>query len=328
MDTTITGLPELEDALAQQGQKQISEYVLAILEHYKQKDPVGIPGAPIPDPMDIPPLSHSFSVGRMNFENVKVYSLSQFRVDHVTADLAAMQVDAAISIDVLTVLGNYTLSTWLSRSQGPFTVKLSGVFVQAVTRLEVERGGQLEAQEMNMDITFKNIAMNFERLGFFASVFEGVMNSVGTFVFDSIKPFILSEVNTNLRKDVNKQVKLLPQRFPNSISPFDQLMAEARHKVRERGYDPFKIDDYNYTAGIFTIQMTHTWLTGLSSFYRMGNVTFQIRNHTLYLDAEVGTQRLRGTTNWEVAVVGGMMSRAGTSAFSVEHVKVITKTAI
>ncbi|KAB0801172.1 hypothetical protein PPYR_05526 [Photinus pyralis] len=306
----------------QLGEKKISEFVREIIEHYKQEDPIGIPGVPIPEPLDIPPLTHSFSVGRMNFENVKLYGLPKFRIDHVTADLAKMQVTAALRIDVLNVLGNYTLSTWLSRSQGPFTVQLSDVYVEAIAKLEVDDEGRLEAQDMNMDITFKNIAMNFERLGFFASVFQGVINSVGTFIFDSIKPFILSEVNTNMRNDVNKQVHQIPLKFPNSISPFDKLLSEARSKVRELNYDPFMLDDYNYTATLFTLDMTHTWLTGLSTFHRVGNMTFEVRNHSLYLSVEVGTQQLKGTTHWEVGVVGGVMSRAGTASFSVEYLKV------
>ena len=43
-------------------QKKLSDQVREILEHYKQEDPVGIPGAPIPDPMPIPDMRHSFSL--------------------------------------------------------------------------------------------------------------------------------------------------------------------------------------------------------------------------------------------------------------------------
>ncbi|XP_018326979.1 uncharacterized protein LOC108738193 isoform X3 [Agrilus planipennis] len=303
-------------------EKKLSDYVLTILEHFKQKDPVGLPGAPIPDPMDIPPMTHSFSVGRMNMKNVKLYGLKKFRIDHMLVDLAAMQVEVRINIKKLHVFGNYTLSTWLSSSNGPFTVNLTNVFVKGIARLEVERGGHLEAQEMNMDINFKDISMNFERLGFLASVFQGVMNSVGTFVFDSIKPFLLTEVNTNVRKDVNKEVQKIPQKFPNSISPLDQLMAEARRKVRDMGYDPYKVDDYNQTVGLCTIFMTHTWITGLSSFHRVGNITVELQNSTFYINMEVGTQRLEGTSHWEVSLIG-MLSRAGKIKFTVEYITVL-----
>lgn len=221
--------------------------------------------------------------------------------------------------------GTYTLSSWFSRSQGPFTVKLSNVYVEGIAKLEVERDGRLQAQEMKMDITFQNIAMNFENLGFAGSLFQNIINSVGTFLFDSIKPFILNEINNNVRGDVNKKISAMPQRFPNSISPFDQMVAEARKLVRHRGYDPYELPDYNHTFGLATIHMSHTWLTGLSSFYRVGNITFEIRNHTLYTGLDVGTQELQGQSHWEATLGGGIISRTGVVKFTIDyfHVQVV-----
>ncbi|XP_018568650.1 uncharacterized protein LOC108908942 [Anoplophora glabripennis] len=305
-----------------QTEKKFSETVLSMLDHFKQPDPVGLPGAPIPDPMDIPNMKHSFSVGKMTFFNVKLYGLKNFRIDHINADLSAMKVEAALTIEKLDVIGNYTLSAFFSKSKGPFTVVLTKVYVVAIASLEVERKGQLEAQEMDMDIKFKDISMDFKGLGFFANMFQGVMNSVGTFVFDSIKPFVLKEANTNIRNDVNKEVKKLPQRFPNSISPFDQLIAELRRKVRDKGFDPYKVQDYNSSAGVFDIYLTHTWLYGVASFHRTKDIKFELRNKTAHMLVEVGTQRLMGTTNWDISFVAGMLSRAGTASFTVEYIRV------
>lgn len=316
--------PEEQQELFKEGEKKMSEHILEIIEHYKQEDPVGVPGVPIPEPLDIPPLKQSFSVATMNFKNVKLYGLSKFRIDHIESDLAAMQVKAGLRIKTLDVFGNYTLSSWFSKSQGPFTVKLSNVYVEGIAKLEVEKDGKLKAQEMKMDITFENIAMNFENLGFAGSVFQGIINSVGTFLFDSIKPFILSEINNNIRGDINKQISTLPQTFPNSISPFDQIVAEGRKVVRERKYDPYYVPDYNHTIGLFNVYMTHTWLTGLSSFYRVGNVTFEIRNHTLSAGVDVGTQKLEGKSHWEITIGGGMISRAGTLSFTIDYFNVQT----
>lgn len=282
---------------------------------------MGIPGAPVPDPMEVPPFSHSFSVGLMRFKDVKLYGLSMFRINYTKVDLASMQVDAALYIEKLHVFGNYSLSTWLSTSSGPFTVNLTDVNVKAQARLEVEREGHLETQEMAMDIVFRDIAMNFENLGFFATMFQGIINSVGTAVFDSIKPFILSEVNTNARRDINKELKKFPQTFPNSISPFDQVVAEARRKVRNMGYDPYKVEDYNNSVGVFEIQMSHTWVTGLASFHRVGNVSFALRNNTVQADVQIGTQRLQGSSHWMVSLIG-MLSRAGMVTFTVDYLKV------
>lgn len=312
----------LDDSALKDEEKKLSEYVLTILEHYKQNDPVGVPGVPIPDPMDIPPLAHSFSIGRMNFKNVKLHGLKKFRIDHVNADLAAMKVEAALKIDQLQVFGNYTLSTWLSSAKGPFTSNLTKVYVKAIATLEIQRNGQLEAADMNMDITFKDIKMDFKGLGFFASVMQNVMNSVGTFVFDSIKPFILAEANTNIRKDVNEKVRQFPQKFPNSITPLDQLIAEVRKKVRNAGYDPYFVNDYNNSVGIFDIYLTNTWVYGISSFHRTKNIILEINNHTVHALVEVGTQKMLGTSHWEILLPAGIMSRAGTVAFSVEYIRV------
>lgn len=314
-DKNVTALAE----------KKVSDQVRAILEHYKKDDPVGLPGAPVPDPMPIPDMRHSFSVATMQFRTVNVYGLSKFRIQHVKSDLAAMQVSVGLRIEKLEVLGNYTMSTWFSRSSGRFNVTLSNVYIEGHAKLEVERGGQLQAQNIDMDIVFQDIAMNFENLGFMGSIFQGIINSVGTFLFDSIKPFILSEVNTNIRGDVNKHIRALPQRFPNSISPLDMALAEARRQVRDMGYDPFHFPDYNHTVGIFRVDLTHSWASGISSFYRVGNVTVTMEDNIVNVGLHVGTQRLEGRCLWEVSVGGGLLSRAGSSSFTVEYIQAKTE---
>lgn len=307
------------------GEKKVSDQVRAILEHYKKDDPVGLPGAPVPDPMPIPDMKHSFSVATMQFRTANLYGLSKFRIEHIQSDLAAMQVIVGLRIETLEVLGNYTMSTWFSRSSGRFNVTLSNVYIEGHAKLEVERGGQLQAQNIEMDIMFQEIAMNFENLGFMGSIFQGIINSVGTFVFDSIKPFILSEVNTNIRGDVNKQIRALPQRFPNSISPLDMALAEGRRTVRDMGYDPYHFPDYNHTVGIFRVDLTHTWSSGISSFYRVGNVSVRMEDNVVFVGLHVGTQRLKGQCLWEVSVGGGLLSRAGSSSFTVEYIQVKTE---
>lgn len=154
-------------------EKRLSDNVLQILEHYKQPDPVGLPGAPIPDPMDIPRLKNRFSIGTIEMFNSKMYGLSKFRMKHIFVDINAMKVEAALTIDILNVKGNYTLSTWISRAKGPYSVNLTHVNVIAKASLEVERNGQLEAQDIDMDIAFKDISMDFQGLGLFASMFQG-----------------------------------------------------------------------------------------------------------------------------------------------------------
>ncbi|XP_046738918.1 uncharacterized protein LOC124407122 [Diprion similis] len=306
-----------------EGENRIKEQLRVILEHYQQEDPVGLPGAPIPDPMAVPDMKNSFSVYTMELKNIHVYGLSKFRIDHIHSDLAAMQVEVALSMEALDIRGTYTLSSWFAgNSAGNFTVKLTGVEVNGVARLEVGQSGRLQAQDIDMDLTFVNIDIDFQNLGLLGSVFQSLLNSVGTFIFDSIKPFILQEVNTNVKGEVNKQISQLPQYFPNSISPFDMAVAEARNQVSRMGYDPFMLKDRTQSVGVFTATTSHTWLTGLASFYRMGNITLTMKNGTVYAGIDVGTQEIEGSTHWEVSVIGGVLSRLGTVSFTVEYVRV------
>lgn len=326
VNNTSSSLMDKDKAvLMAAGEQRLGDQIRAILKHYQQDDPIGLPGAPIPDPMPVPDMKHSISMYTMNFKNINVYGLTKFRIKHVESELARMQVCVAVRIDNLHIRGLYTVSSWLSRSAGNFTVELTGVNVEGVARLEVATDGKLQAQDIDMDLTFEKIDLDFKNLGFFGSIFQGVINSIGAFLFDGIKPFILKEVNTNVRGEVNKQISQLPQYFPNSISPFDMAIAEARKQVSQMGFDPYKLEDYTSTFGVFTATSSHTWITGLASFHRMGNITISMEDGTVYAILDIGTQELEGRTHWEVSVIGGFLSRAGTISFTVQYFRVQVK---
>lgn len=80
------------------GEQKLSDQVRLILNHYKQEDPVGLPGAPVADPMPIPDMKHSFSYATMNFMSAHVHGLSRFRIRHIRSNLAAMQVCTPVCI--------------------------------------------------------------------------------------------------------------------------------------------------------------------------------------------------------------------------------------
>uniref|UniRef100_A0A2H1WHE6 SFRICE_032319 n=1 Tax=Spodoptera frugiperda TaxID=7108 RepID=A0A2H1WHE6_SPOFR len=305
-----------------EGEKKLSENVLAILEHFKQPDPVGLPGAAIPDPYPVPDMKQSLSFGTLYFKNTAVYGISKFRILYVNAEIGAMEVHAAMTIDVLQARGNYTMSTWLNRAQGPFTVDVTGLKIIARATLGVERDGKLRAQDIVIDLSFSTIAVNFENLGFFGGMFQGIINTVGNFLFDSIKPYVLKEAYTKVRAEINTRLDAVAgdMQFPNSISPLDMVIIDVRKKVRDMHLDPYKMKDYNATVSVFTVSLTNTWITGISAFQRVGNITFQLENNTAIADFDIGTQRLEGRTQWDISAIGGLLSRAGTASFSVEYI--------
>lgn len=83
------------------------------------------------------------------------------------------KVSVTVKIDSLDIRGLYTLISWLSKSDGNFTVKLTGVNVEGVARLEVATDGKLQAQDIDMDLTFDKIDLDFTNLGFLGKSGEG-----------------------------------------------------------------------------------------------------------------------------------------------------------
>ncbi|XP_073947386.1 uncharacterized protein [Choristoneura fumiferana] len=312
-----------EQSRLEHGEKKMSELILEMLEHFKKPDPVGVPGADIPDPYPVPDMRQSVSFGtNMDFKNTLVHGISKFRILHIDAEIGKMEVNAALLIDKLQARGNYTMSSWVSRARGPFTVDVTGLKITAKANLGVEREGKLRAQDIAIDISFSTMAANFENLDFIGSMFQGLVNSAGAYLFDSIKPYILKEAYTKARTEINNKLDQVAgdMQFPNSVSPLDMVIADARKKVREMDMDPYKVKDYNTTVSVFTVVLSNTWITGISSFHRVGNITLRMQNNTVIADFEIGTQKLSGSLQWEMTAIRGLMTKAGTASFTVEYV--------
>ncbi|XP_045482041.1 uncharacterized protein LOC123686103 [Harmonia axyridis] len=299
--------------------RNISDDILLILDHYKQNDPVGLPGAAVPDPLSVPSFSHKFQIGRMHFENVKIYGLKKFRINFMKANLAKMTADVAVDIGQLEIHGNYTLSSFFTSADGPFTVKVENVSIEAIASMDVQRDGKLEAQEINMDVKFEDINVNFENLGFFASMFQGIINTVGDSLFNSMKPFILSEVNDNIRADVNEEIRKLPVTFPNSISPFDQIFLMFRQEIRNKNLDPYTAPDHTSMVGVFDLFLRNIKIQGLSTVHRSGDALVEFRNGSILGFFEGGTQKLKGVGSWELSLITGFIGKTGMVEFTIDH---------
>jgi hypothetical protein len=74
---------------------QMAQRVRALIKHFKQDDPVGIPsemGNIIHDPMPIPNLDKTFSGAKMKFEDLMLHGLSKFRLDYISVTLNDLKV--------------------------------------------------------------------------------------------------------------------------------------------------------------------------------------------------------------------------------------------
>ena len=83
---------DVDSPAVEEQTQRLSDQVRAILDHFKQDDPTGFPGAEVPDPMDVPPMNTSFAIATMSFSNVTVHGLSKFRFHEASVNLTTMKV--------------------------------------------------------------------------------------------------------------------------------------------------------------------------------------------------------------------------------------------
>ncbi|KAJ2943922.1 hypothetical protein O0L34_g8242 [Tuta absoluta] len=310
------------EALLAEGEKKISETILEMLEHFKKPNAEGIPGVEIPDPYSVPDMRKAVTFfDTLYLENINMYGLKKLKVLHVTADFEKMEVNAAMQVDALQTKGTYRYSSLLMPRSGPFTVNITGLKLTPRGSLGVEIDGKLRTQDIKIDITFDTIHVNFENLGSLGNILQGFINTAGHFIFDNIKPRILQDTYTKARYEMNKKIEEMAGdiKFPNSIAPLDMVLIDARKKVREIGYDPYKVEDYKSTDSLYaSVSLTNTWINGLSTFHRIGDISLSLENNTVTANFEIGSQKLEGFTVWDVSAA--MMSVTGTASFSVEYI--------
>uniref|UniRef100_A0A1A9V880 Uncharacterized protein n=1 Tax=Glossina austeni TaxID=7395 RepID=A0A1A9V880_GLOAU len=311
----------IDDHNAKVSENRLAAQLFAVLEHYKQEDPVGIPGFPISDPFEMPNVKQSLGMANLNMMKIKAYGLSSFRLTSVKVDLKDMKAEGVIELDEMYTNGSYTLNSLFSNANGPFNVILKKVMAKGTAVLGVQRSGHLAIERLKIDITFADMGMDFQNLGFLGNIFQGIVNSAPTLVFDSMKPFMLQAADKQFREMVNKNItEIMGERLlPNSITPLDMVIAEARKKVRENGCDPFRLPDYNRTVGVFSMQLSNSWINGISSFYRVGDVIVLMANKTVNLILQVGTQQISGAGQWEVGC--GLVTRIGHVHFTLQHIR-------
>ncbi|XP_031632293.1 uncharacterized protein LOC116346401 [Contarinia nasturtii] len=304
-------------------ESQLSAQIIALLEHYKQNDPCGIPGAPVPDPFSVPYSKQSLGMGTLIMKDTLAHGLSKFRIRKMGIDVNRLMVKAEIQLDVMYIIGNYTLSSLFSSTSGPFNVTLTNVTAKSNASVAVERDGKIRTQDIVMDMNFAGLTTDFKNLGFMGSIFQSLINTAPSLVFDTMKPFMLNEAYTKLRTEIDSKVNELmtDYKLPNSISPLDMAIGEARRKVREMNFDPFIIKDYNHSVGLFSIQLKNSWMSGVSGFYRVGDFGLSLDNNVVTIELNLGTQEIIGSTDWEVTVSKGIITRTGHIKFSIQYIQ-------
>ncbi|XP_026323309.1 uncharacterized protein LOC113232746 [Hyposmocoma kahamanoa] len=321
---STTNIAHFEDTTkAVVEEPNFSELIPKIIEELKQPYFEGIPGVDIPDPDPIPDMSQSLTIfDKLYFTNSAVRGLSKLRILYINIDVEASEVQAAMHIDTLHTSGNYRYSSFMTSRNGPYSVIIRNLLVTARANIGVQIDGKLRAQDITMELSHESIDVKFENLD---PLIAGIVNNAGNFIFDTVKPYMLKDAYTKARTAIDTELEKTAEdlQFPNSLPPLDMILIDVGKKVRELGFDPYRLKDYvsNDTVPFFSVALYNTWITGVSTFHRVGNITVKVANGTAVLDFEVGTKTIEGSTHWNVTVCK-IISNIGKINFSIEHFSV------
>lgn len=75
-------------------ESRLAIQIISLLEHYKQKDPLGIPNtvSTVPDPFPVPPIKKSIGMGTLTMKDTMAYGFSKFRIKSVAVDVNQLTV--------------------------------------------------------------------------------------------------------------------------------------------------------------------------------------------------------------------------------------------
>lgn len=73
-------------------ENRLSTQIFALIEHYKKIDPIGLPGAPVPDPFIVQDVTKSLGMGTLKMKNTLAYGLSKFRIQSLSFDVNQLMV--------------------------------------------------------------------------------------------------------------------------------------------------------------------------------------------------------------------------------------------
>lgn len=225
-------------------------------------------------------------------------------------------------IERLHTSGRYRYSSFMMHRSGPYSVDIHSLLVTARVKLGVQADGKLRAQDIIVELNHHSIDVNFENID---PLIAGVINGAGNYIFDTVKPYMLQDAYTDARTAIDTELEKTAEdmQFSNSLPPLDMILIDIGKKIKELGLDPYRIKDYrnNDTLSFVSVALYDTWITGVSTFHRVGNITMKVANCTAILDFEVGTKTIQGSFHWDITV-GRVVSYTGKASFSIEHVRV------
>ncbi|XP_024084610.1 uncharacterized protein LOC106672535 [Cimex lectularius] len=325
LSTTVETTDEADNSVVdtEMEDMRLSEMIRNVIATYKEQGTVIIPGIDIPDPMTLPDKEMVIGPTPTSFYNMTAHGLSDFTVDHINTNLDKMQVYVAVHMKRMIILGNYTLNAFFLKSKGPFNVTLFDVETSGAVALSRDEDGHLFANESQLDMTFKDTHVDFKNVGMLGHIIQAAVGSVAPMLFDGVKPSLLNEINTKVRKDVNKKLKVIGEKLLTNKTeePLQIALEEARNYVKNKGYDPYNIKDYVIRHNKLVGNVSHFVLYGLSDFHKVGDINLSMDKGTVQMGIHLVSFALKGKCKFTVGI-GKYWEKSIYTNFTVDHLQI------
>ncbi|KAL7647657.1 UNVERIFIED_CONTAM: hypothetical protein RMT77_001266 [Armadillidium vulgare] len=268
-----------------------------VLKYFQQDDPRGIPVLKIPESIN---LKGPVQASQIVLNDVTITGHSRISLEYLDVNLEKLQFQVRINIPRLEIIGQYLWEGWWTNSEGDANVTFINLDVGATVDFGINDNGVIEVIDLNAMINPESFLPHFTGLTQVHSVALYTAEST----FDSVVvPLIQSKIREGGLTAINKRLeKILENKpFPVDISPVDYLIAKTRSDiVRKKNLDPFRLKEVEKNYFGTSIVLKSVELRGLSTLHRSDIIRTEMVDGRIYLTIELGTQRLRGSTDWTV----------------------------
>ncbi|UYV68200.1 hypothetical protein LAZ67_5003371 [Cordylochernes scorpioides] len=197
----------------------LEAYLREILDNFKQEMQNGLPALKVPplDPLVLEEkdvvVDDEHTKLKINFPQINVHGLSTFSVPLLHSNLDQFHVRLQLNISQVTLDGLYDMKGRVARifplhGNGEFNINLTDIQIHGEARLDV-RPRHMSVAHLELDLNWGQLTIfleNFLGGGSFAQALQRMLPVIGKGIFNKFRPQILTELNSALVKEINKEL--------------------------------------------------------------------------------------------------------------------------